>query len=196
MTMPIRVTTAASAINTATIVTIMTVTVSGIRTVSFMASVIIVIIVIIATPTILFVASSSPSSPSAAGAPFTKTVTKTSPDLQNLVEGLLQSSAAQANDVCMNTVMKSAVRGHQWQLPAHVIAGMPGRALTPNEISGSTLLSACEKSRSWRHALQQLRWGQGARSSSSIGWNAAASACVDVWPQGLALLVPWLHTLI
>ena len=31
---------------------------------------------------------------------------------------------------------------------------------------------------------------------SSIGWNAAASACVDVWPQGLALLVPWLHTLI
>ncbi|CAE7604667.1 CRP1 [Symbiodinium sp. CCMP2456] len=73
---------------------------------------------------------------------------------------------------------------------------MPGRALTPNEISGSTLLSACERSRSWRHALQHLRWGQGARKLCTIGWNAAASACVDVWPQGLALLVPWLHTVL
>eukprot|EP00439_Symbiodinium_sp_Y106_P027987 s939_g3.t1 len=100
---------------------------------------------------------------------------------------LLQSSAAQANDVCMNTVIKSAVRGHQWQLAAHVMAGMPSRALTPNSISGSTLLSACEKSRSWRRALH-LRWGEDAYSASTIGWNAAASACVDVWPQGLALL--------
>ncbi|CAE7201569.1 CCC1, partial [Symbiodinium sp. CCMP2592] len=46
---------------------------------------------------------------------------------------------------------------------------------------------ACEKSRFWRRALH-LRLGEDAYRANTIGWNAAASACVDVWPQGLALL--------
>ena len=71
-----------------------------------------------------------------------------------------------------------AEMGKQWKEALRLLQQMTSRALTPDEISYTAAISACEKSKQWEEALRMLQQMTcRALTPNEISYNAAISAC-------------------
>lgn len=72
---------------------------------------------------------------------------------------------------------------------------MEAQKVEPNEVTLTSILSACERTHRWAEALAALSGSAGLRAAkpqpflAAVHWNAALGACAagSAWKQGLSI---------